>query len=128
MKQGGERTKNLYWHIFVKTLQMTELEKSLSIGKEWGEKVTAAMNAHFCQLQGKDPQKKDWVLDRFVFTGVEAVVEKASDNIVVMDMVLLAKLLFKEEIKNGELFKDVELTELLFPGIQTPELLFMDKM
>ena len=60
--------------------------------------------------------QKHLVIDWFLFTGFEEVLGKASNNIIIMDIVLLADLLFKEEIHNGELFKDLELTELLFPG------------
>ena len=134
-KYGGPRaimkqsTKNtLYWHMFVRFLDNKQLEDSTKIGAEWGEKVAAAMNRYFIQKQREDESKASWVIDKYVFAGVDEMVEKASDCIVQMDMVLVANVLFKDTISTGKLFEEKDLMELLFPGVKSPELFFMDKM
>ena len=45
-----------------------------------------------------------------------------------MDMVLVANVLFKDTISSGKPFEEKDLRELLFPGVKSPELFFMDKM
>ena len=86
------------------------------------------MKKHFLQKQTEDESKATWVIDRYVFTGVDEMVEKASDCIVQMDMVLVADVMFKDSISNGKLFQEMDLRELLLPGVKSPELFFMDKM
>ena len=93
-----------------------------------GGKVAAAMNRYFIQKQREDESKASWVIDKYVFAGVDEMVEKASDCIVQMDMVLVANILFKDTISTGKLFEEKNLMELLFPGVKSPELFFMDKM
>ena len=126
MKQSTKKT--LYWHMFVRFLDNKQLKDSKKIGAEWREKIAAAMNKFFLQKQKEDESKATWVIDRYVFTGIDEMVQKASDYIVQMDVVLVAGVLFKDSISNGKLFEDMDLRELIFPGVKSPEPFFMENM
>ena len=114
--------------MFVRFLDNKQLKESKKIGAEWGNKIAAAMNKYFLQKQREDESKATWVIDRYIFTGVDEMVEKASDCIVQMDMVLVADVLFKDSISNGKLFEETDPRELRFPGVKSPELFFINKM
>ena len=126
MKQSTKKT--LYWHMFVRFLDNKQLKDSKKIGAEWGGEIAAAMNKFFLQKQKEDESKATWVIDRYVFTSIDEMVQKASDCIVQMDVVLVAGVLFKDSISNGKLFEDTDLRELIFPGVKSPEPFFMENM
>ena len=118
----------MYWQMYVRFLDNEQLKESKKIGAEWGNKIAAAIDNFFLQSQREDESKAAWVIEYIFFPGVEEMVEKASDCIVQMDMVLVADVLLKDTIINVKLFEDKNLREVLFPGVKSHELFFMDNM
>ena len=80
--------------MFVRFLENKQLTNSKKIGAEWGGNCRSN-EQKFPQKQREDESKATWVIDRYVFTGVAEMVEKASDCIVQINMVLVADVLLR---------------------------------
>ena len=113
----------LFWHMFVRFIDVKDLKNSATIANKWGKDLALAMSH-----QDMKNRKAWFPVKKFCFTDVQHDVENLSDNVVQMDVVAIVPVLFQDIVESKAIFDDKELCDVLFPGVEDPIFLFSDIM
>lgn len=109
------------WRVFVHILSDSEMNDVDNFADKFGKKLAKAFNDNISK-RWDYPKKTEFAGVKN--KGKKAVIDNLPSYLMPHSVVAYCKYCFESSIKTGAFFKNNELMELLFPGVENPSYLF----